>query len=194
MGKKILFPGTLFSSIFLAILLSIGLTGCDIPGFSASKSTPTPAVTPTVAASPTPTTQTTPQPTRKGLTPTPTPLLGAQNCGSITTSQVGVVPNNPADQGVGNCFWQAYQQCRTAFMMFRTTAIDTIVARTFTLAKSGLTCQIIDASQHISAPNRIMNSGVYTCTSLTKDNTHLLFKGCGADGDVVVPLSNKPQG
>jgi hypothetical protein len=121
-----------------------------------------------------------------GATPTATPLT--QHCGTVHTMRELVVP---ADQdlakGVENCFWQAYQQCRPATLVYSQIGVDAGLIHNFSLKSQNGKCMITDALQHIIAPRPPQTAGTYTCASLTQQSDGLHFLACTTEGDVLVP-------
>ncbi|MBO0796068.1 MAG: hypothetical protein J2P36_34695 [Ktedonobacteraceae bacterium] len=176
-------PGTLLGSILAVLLLCTALVACSI---ATSENPPAGTLPATSTLQSLPTTQS----TVVQLAPTPTLPPNTRHCGSITISLKGPAGSSKSnDQAVGNCFWQDYQQCRSATMSFRTTSTDTITAHTFVLTKKGSICQITDTVQHITTPNHITSSTTYACAGLNKDDTRLIFNGCGRNGNIAVPLN-----
>ena len=119
--------------------------------------------------------------------PKPTSVT-VQNCGAIgvmRTRPVGAVKANVA----GNCFWQAFQQCRAASLTVNFSGIDTVTTHTFTLQKKNTNCTISDAMQNRIVPRPAKNIGTYTCSGLVNEPNELRFNGCGTLGNIVVPTS-----
>ena len=156
-------------SIWLMMALAgVGLAAC---GYSGSQSN-------------TPSTQSQPQ---AQVTHPPVP---AQKCGVVQGLAYLEVP--PSDTGAAraeNCFWQAFQHCRPATLVFITSSTDTALIRTFTIHDENGTCSISDAKQQRIVPNPPSPAGTYTCTGLVQKPDGLHFSACGKDGDVLVPVS-----
>jgi hypothetical protein len=121
--------------------------------------------------------------TGAGQTPPP-----PQQCGSIHLTQG--LPNSvdPNAGQVENCFWQAYQHCQAATFDATFMGVDGGAIRTFTTSPNGTTCTVQDTVQFYAVPQGKKPSHTYTCTGLAQPQEGgLLFTGCGADGDVMVP-------
>jgi hypothetical protein len=127
------------------------------------------------------------------VAPSPTPAApAAQKCGTIGVRPGGNGTTNPpggtkADVA-GNCFWQAFQQCRAASLVVNFGGIDTITTHTFTLQKKNAACAISDAVQHRVIPQPARDGGIFTCSGLVNAANELHFSGCGTNGDIVVPI------
>jgi hypothetical protein len=112
-----------------------------------------------------------------------------QKCGivhGLARLQVPVADNGA--QQVVNCFWQAYQHCRPATLVFITTSLDTALMHTFTIQNNQGTCSISDARQLRVMPNQLSAVKTFTCTGLVQQQG-LRFLSCGEDGNVFVPES-----
>ena len=93
-------------------------------------------------------------------------------------------------QQAENCFWQAFQHCRSATLVFITTSVDTALIRTFTIHNNQGACSISDARQLRVVPNQPSSAATtFTCTGLVQQQQGLRFSACGQDGDIVVPVS-----
>lgn len=110
-----------------------------------------------------------------------------QQCGivqGLARLEVPVADNGA--QQAENCFWQAFQHCRPASLVFVTTSLDTSLIRTFTIHNNQGACSISDARQQRIVPNQPSAARIYTCTGLLQQHG-LRFLSCGEDGDVFVP-------
>jgi hypothetical protein len=124
-------------------------------------------------------------------TPTSTPA-SLQKCGAISvlrTTSNGNTPSTVNANVAGNCFWQAFQQCRAASLTVNFGGVDTMTTHTFTLQKQSTNCTISDAVQNRIIPHPARNTGTYTCSGLVNATGELRFNGCGKLGNIVVPTS-----
>jgi hypothetical protein len=131
----------------------------------------------------------TPASTQPAGTTTSTPQSpgGVQNCGNIKQSSLHRFEDSGLAQQAGACFWQAFQQCRAATLTFQPQGVDTITSHTFLIEKKAGGCTITDTMSHaiVPRPPTVTN---YTCTGVVDTKQDLRITGCGAEGDVVVPL------
>jgi hypothetical protein len=161
----------LLSIGLLIALVSVGLAAC---GYQGSNPGSSPSTQPQA--------QVTHSPTQ--VTPSQTQV---QKCGIVQglgslEAPVGVTG---AEQ-VENCFWQAFQHCHPATLVFITSSPGMTLTRTFTIHNNNGTCSVSDAMQQRIASNPPSPAGTYTCAGLTQQPGELLFSACGQDGDVVV--------
>lgn len=167
---------TLSLALFLFLLAACGTnaltsTGAGGPGTTAT--TGAGESTPTATA---------------GATKTPVQQPPAQNCGTVHTTRLLIVPTDQdRAQGIENCFWQAYQQCRPATMGYSQASLDTATIHNFSLKSQNGRCVITDALQHLIAPRAPQPAGSYTCASLTRQTDGLHFLACGKEGNILVP-------
>jgi hypothetical protein len=96
------------------------------------------------------------------------------------------VDDNGARQAE-NCFWQAFQLCRPANLVFFSTSVDTALIRTFTIHNNQGTCSISDVRQVRVVANQPSAARTFACTGLVQQQQSLHFLSCGEDGDVLVP-------
>lgn len=167
--RRFRFPvGWLTISLALCLVL---LTAC---GTRAGSTTTGSSGFPSVTASKSATTVTTHAQLRK--------------CGVVHTMRMLVVP---ADQNlarnVEDCFWQAYQQCQPATLIYEQNGLDTGTISTFTLFSGNGRCEITDEVQHFVVPHPPQPTANTICTGLTKQNDGLHFLSCGNMGNVLVP-------
>jgi|SRR5947209_8599102 len=120
--------------------------------------------------------------------PTPTPNLQVQKCGSVQTTPRGLPVNGVTAKQAEACFWQAYQKCQAATLVFTSTSVDTVALHTFSMRRSGQNCSVTDAMQHAIVPAKFSAAKTYTCTGVAAKSDGLHFSGCGEEGDVIVPL------
>ncbi len=126
-----------------------------------------------------------------GPTPTSTPPLQVQNCGSLHTIHLLIVP---ADQNIAkqaeDCFWQAFQQCHPAKLSYTQSELDTGTIHNFSLKNVNGTCTISDEVQHFLAPKPPQVVATYTCGDLKQTSGGLQFVSCGSLGDVLIPTGS----
>lgn len=129
-------------------------------------------------------------PTASADTPArnPGPLTKSQ-CGTITLTPTGKLANPKLAQRVGNCFWQAYQQCHTASFVFIIGGIDTVLMRTFHVEKKRSACTVTDLVQYRVVPRPLPAGQSYTCKQVINDRVRLQIQECGKDGTVIVPMA-----
>lgn len=128
--------------------------------------------------------------TGSGNTPNPTPTTQTQlqKCGTVKTNPRGVLTDVPAAKQAEDCFWQAFQKCAPASLVYTLIGVDTVTVRTFTVKTNGEHCTVSDAVQHSIVPAPLSLAKTYTCTGVVQKPDGLHFSGCGEDGDVVVAL------
>ena len=119
-----------------------------------------------------------------GSTPTAAPQ--AQTCGTIQTKPNGDLLNASSAQQATNCFWQAFQQCQVASLIYTATGVDTVTTHTFTIQKNGGHCSVVDMVKHQVIPSPPI-AKTDTCSSVTQKADGLHFAACGSDGNIVVP-------
>ena len=99
-------------------------------------------------------------------------------------------PNPPGDKSAQlaeDCFFQAFQQCRAAALTVTMSGVDAGTINRFTLEKNGDRCRIVDSVVIYVVPRPTAAPQVSTCADLVRQNGGLLFKGCGDQGDILVP-------
>jgi len=110
-----------------------------------------------------------------------------QKCGVVQA--LGILEFPPSDTGaeqVETCFWQAFQHCHPATLIFIRSGRGIALMHTFTLHNNKGSCSISDAKQLRIAPNPLSPPRTYNCTGLVKLPGALRFTACGQDGDVFV--------
>jgi hypothetical protein len=122
---------------------------------------------------------------------TPTHSTQLQQCGKVQKGPQGILLNATTAAQATNCFWQAYQQCHLASLIFTTSSVDTAVIRTFTIKNNNNQCSITDSVQHAYGPSPLSAAKIYTCVSLTQKSDGLHFASCGQDGDIIVPVAKE---
>jgi hypothetical protein len=154
---------------FMMVLAGVGLAAC---GYSASNQGSSPS------------THSQPQ---AQVTHPPVPV---QKCGIVQgLAHLEVPPSDTGAERAENCFWQAFQRCRPATLVFITSSVDTALIRTFTIHNDNGACSISDAKQQRIVPHPPVPAGTYTCAGLLQKTDGLHFSACGKDGDVLVPVS-----
>lgn len=170
---------------FLIVLLSAGLADCGYNG-AAQGQGGAPAQHPAQA-------QTTQAP-RQTPTQTTRPASHFQQCGVVFGyGALETVPQS-GDQSARaeDCFWQAFQHCRPAQLIFTTSGIAVKVSaqmltRTFIIRSANGSCSLIDIVQHGTFPNALQPaSATYLCTGLKRQPNALEMLSCGRDGTVNV--------
>src|SRR5579859_1941402 len=181
----------------IALLLALSLAACG-PQTTGSTSTPsatnaatsasTTTATQAASTATTPTTNTAAAATQtaNSITSTVTSATGVQKCGIISTLPVQLQGSAPPQQ-VGNCFWQAYQQCSPAMMIVNSNGVDLIVSHVFLIEKQNGACVIVDTLSKGLAPKPPTVTS-YVCTTMTNSNGALHLTGCGTEGEVTIPL------
>jgi hypothetical protein len=126
--------------------------------------------------------------TPASATSTPTTPARTQKCGAVHTLRLQVVPTDKSHaQNTENCFWQAYQQCHPAMLIYSQGNVDTVTLHTFSLKNQNGQCVITDSVQRSVLPHSPSPLGDYTCSSLAQQNDGLHFASCGKEGNVLVP-------
>jgi hypothetical protein len=99
-------------------------------------------------------------------------------------------PNPPRDKSARlaeDCFFHAFQQCRAATLTVTISGVDAGTIHQFTLEKTGNQCRIVDSVVRYVLPRPTQVPQAATCADLIRQNNGLLFKGCGDQGDILVP-------
>ena len=123
-----------------------------------------------------------------GVVPTPTQTLATQKCGTVHSMRLLVVPTDASRvKTVENCFWQAFQGCHPATMIYAQNDLDTGTIHNFTLQSINGKCVISDGVQTFIAPHPASAPQNYTCTGMRQQADGLHFSACGAAGNVFVP-------
>lgn len=114
--------------------------------------------------------------------------LPVKHCGTVHTLRQLVVPaDQKSVKNVEDCFWQAYQQCYPATLVYSQGGVDTATVYTFSLKSQNGKCVIADALQHVVFPHSPTSGVNGTCTGLTQQTDGLHFLACNNEGDVLVP-------
>jgi len=121
--------------------------------------------------------------TGSGGTATPTAQVQTQKCGTIATNPRGMPTDATTAQQSEQCFYQAYQRCHNASLVYMLHGVDTSVVRTFTIENLNNHCTILDAMQHSIVPTPLSPAKTFHCTTLALLTDGLHVSGCGQDGD-----------
>ncbi|MEO8970490.1 MAG: hypothetical protein ABI406_02685 [Ktedonobacteraceae bacterium] len=121
--------------------------------------------------------------TGSGGSATPTVQVQTQKCGTIATNPRGMPTDVTTAQQSEQCFYQAYQQCHNATLVYTLHGLDTSMVRTFTIENHNNQCTIIDAMQHSIAPQPLSPAKTFQCSSMSLLTDGLHISGCGQDGN-----------
>lgn len=124
-----------------------------------------------------------------GTTQAPAATQATQrNCGVVHTMHLLIVPADVNHaKGVEDCFWQAFQQCAPATMIYSQNSLDTGTIHNFSIKNVNGKCTITDGVQHFIAPHPARSMTTYTCAGVTQQTEGLRFISCGEAGNVLVP-------
>ncbi len=120
-------------------------------------------------------------------TPSPVPAR-AQQCGTIMLSPLHKVEDAGLSQKAGDCFWNAYQQCKPASLVLSVGGLDTITRHNFSVGKQSANCAVSDMVQHSIAPNPPRTTGTYLCSGMSYTGGELRIQNCGPEGTIAVPV------
>lgn len=170
----------------LVVLLSVGLAACGYNGAVQSQGG-TPAVQHPAPTQPT-------QTTRRAPTSTARPSSQVQRCGVVYGyGTLEVVPQGgDLAVRVENCFWQAFQHCRPATLIFTTGGIAKrdpalVLTHTFIIHAANGSCSLSDVVQHGAFPNRTQPANAaYLCSGLKRLPEALEMLSCGQEGTISV--------
>ncbi len=111
-----------------------------------------------------------------------------QKCGAVHTQRSLVVSMDwSMAKGVEDCFWQAFQQCGPATLIYSQSDSEASTIHTFSLQSEKGPCLITDSVQHFLAPHPPQSAINYTCTDLQRQTNGLHFLSCGTLGNIFVP-------
>ncbi len=112
-----------------------------------------------------------------------------RHCGTVHIQGQHVMSaDQKSVKDVENCFWQAYQQCSPAMLVYSQGGVDAATIQTFSLKSQNGKCVITDALQHVVYPHTPTSIGSDTCTGLAQQTDGLHFLACSRQGDVLVPV------
>jgi hypothetical protein len=121
------------------------------------------------------------------------PQTAIQHCGIVHS--YGVLQPVPIDLGnalkAENCFWQAFQHCRPATLIFLSSTrlrpgIGNTFVRTFAIHNVNGSCSISDARQEGPSARSLSQVTIYACSGLKRFPRALYVVGCGKDGTIIV--------
>ena len=111
-----------------------------------------------------------------------------QQCGFV--QGYGAFEAVPIDTGgmrAETCFWQAFQHCHLATLVFITNNFfNTSLIHTFTIHNDHGRCLISDARQSRVFANPPSSAAIYICAGLIRYPRALDFLACGKDGTILV--------
>jgi hypothetical protein len=111
-----------------------------------------------------------------------------KQCGTVSgLGRLEVPVNDIAGERAENCFWQAFQHCQPATLVFFISNVDTSFIRTFTIHNNRGKCSITDARQFRVVPRPPSPALFFTCAGLTRLPDGLRFVACGKDGNIIMP-------
>ena len=117
-----------------------------------------------------------------------------QHCGTVHTLGLRIVPaDQTGAKSVVDCFWQAYQQCHPATLVYSQGGVDAATIHTFSLKSQNGKCVITDALQHVIFPHSSKPGANETCTGLSQQTDGLHFLSCSNEGEVLVPVGAGKQ-
>jgi predicted small secreted protein len=120
---------------------------------------------------------------------TPTPAQTV-NCGKIQSRANGIAPSDKAGaQQAVNCFYQAYQKCQPATLMFSSYGVDTGDVHHFAVKDTNGSCAVSDGFQHFIAPKPLSAITIISCASMSMQSDGLHIESCGNVGTVIIPLT-----
>ncbi len=110
-----------------------------------------------------------------------------QQCGFVQGyGAFEIVPRDHGGMKAEACFWQAFQHCRPATLVFITSSIGTSLIHTFTIHNDHGRCSISDARQSRVFANPPSSATIYICAGLIRYPRALDFLACGKDGTIRV--------
>ena len=179
-SKKVISPFLSRDKLVLVIVnTALMAASACLPGNAATPISPPPDVATRVPFT------LVPQPTQYSQQPPSTPVIVSQDCGKIVT----LGPNPPADasaERVQECFWQAFQECRTATLTITVRGVDTAVQNQLTIEKRGSQCTVTNVEQSFAVNLPTPAVSVFSCARLERKPEGLLFVACSTDGDILV--------
>ncbi len=128
------------------------------------------------------------------LNPPFVPPAHAQQCGSITAPYFHPSPPNPNLTSAENCFWLAYQTCRTAVLSVKYQDVDSFALHNFVLQKQSGHCALSDYVQGpvgarsiedmLGMGYKVRFLGLYQGKGLQQVGKGLRFVACGSEGNI----------
>jgi hypothetical protein len=121
----------------------------------------------------------------------PQPVATA--CGTVQIAG-GQVQNPEAARTSVACFWVAYTAGASAGLVMQVVGVDTVTTHNLSLAPANRATRIQDTVQLNVVGRPTPSSTTYTCAGLRQESTGLRVVGCGAEGDVLVPVASPVNG
>src|SRR5258708_35807161 len=84
---------------------------------------------------------------------TPTASLQAQKSGTIQTKPNGDLPNTSSAHQTTKCFWQSFQQCHVASLIYTAVGVDTVTTHTFNIQNNGGHFSVVYMVNHQDIPS-----------------------------------------
>ena len=123
-------------------------------------------------------------------TPTPTQPLQTVNCGKIQSHANSIAPTDKAATlQAANCFYQAYQKCQPATLVFSSFGVDTGAIHNLAVKNVNGSCTVSDGWQHFIAPKPPSAITTYSCAGMSMQSDGLHLNSCGQAGSFVIPLT-----
>lgn len=117
-----------------------------------------------------------------------------QSSGSSSAVACGAVrmlgPNPPSDKAAlqaEDCFFQAFQACQAATLAVTMMGVDAGTTNNFAIEAQGTGCRVTGNVVRYVVPRPTAVPEQFVCQGLSRKNNGLVFSGCGAQGDIVVP-------
>lgn len=114
----------------------------------------------------------------------------AQQCGAVHTqrSRLSSMDLTMAP-GAEDCFWQSFQQCRPATLVYTQSDATSGTVHTFSLSSENGTCKVTDKAYNFVAPHPPQPTVTYTCAGIQKQANGLHVLSCGALGNILIPAA-----
>ena len=123
-----------------------------------------------------------------GVPPPPPPPPPTHDCGTVSALNGHVSPS--VAQQVEDCFYQGYQQCSAATMLYTDAQNDSGTKYSFELKQSGGACTIVEGVQHYTLPTPPGPPKLGSCASVKETALGLRFISCQGGADLLVPDIN----
>jgi hypothetical protein len=118
---------------------------------------------------------------------TPTTTVQVQKCGTVEALPDGKLRNTVTSKGIENCFWQHFQTCQPASLIFTVAGVDTITTHTFIVRNTSGKCIASDSVQLRIVPAKAQPAKTYNCAGVSQQHAGLQFSQCGSEGTITVP-------
>ena len=117
-----------------------------------------------------------------------------QQCGAVHAMHAVLSPMDLSmAQGVEDCFWQAFQQCHSATLVFTQSDSEAGDINTFSLQSQNGICKVADSVQHFSTLHALKSPIAYTCSGIQKQGDGLHILSCGVLGTILIPAAGKSK-